>query len=1346
MKLIAALSLITLTAHADWPTYLHDISRVGSTDETLNLPLTLRSTFASPTPPQLAWAGEDGKQYEAMILKNRITFDDVFHVAIVGDQMFFGSSVDGRVHCQDLKTGADVWTFFTLAPVRLAPMVVDGRVFIGSDDGWVYCLSAKDGSLVWKLRAGPNDDRILARGRMVSRWPVRTGVLVDDGVAYFGAGVFPHENVYLYAVDAATGKMIWKNDSISQQDAGRNDLSPQGYLLASKDILFVPSGRSLAASFNRKTGEYLVKPEPGWRGDAGGQIGGTQAFLADDQIFAVGEHQILAMDQDKQKTGFGWFAGTQMTLAGDLGYMANGTEITCIDKIAHAEGTRKRHALQMKATKLTADLRKHPALALVKDVEKIATKLRKAKDSLAQAEKTGTGIESIKTALAKYESDMNAATALYEPKRADYKTKQDELAKAKKDMASFADEGVRWKLPSKHDSALVLAGNTLFAGGQNEVIAIDTASGKQVWQSTVDGNARGIAVANGHLVVSTSTGKIYNFTTGGSAAPAPVLAEVPADTEAARKAEAILKHTSINKGFCLVLGNERGHLALELARRSQLIIFGVDTDAKKVEAARAEMINTGLYGPRLNFDHLDLSTIPYGSYFANLIVADNESFTNVPTDVARHLKPLGGVLCLASSGKADEFLAATKLADEKATITKQGDFTLLKRAALPGAGDWSHQYGNAANTSSNNDQRIKGGLSVLWYGDPGPGKMVNRHNGAVGPISVNGRLFIQGDTTVMAYDAYNGDLLWEITNPGSIRDGLKAAREPGNMAATNDALFVVIEEKCVQFDAATGRIVHEFEVPGTKPKEERQWGYIAVQDGLLFGTSTDRKALTEERKRRGSSVADSTDKIFAFDIQSQKIAWEYAGKHISHVSIAIGDGRVFLIDASLTKEQREDMLNQDKSELAKLTGKEQQIAEERIKKADLRLAVGLDAKTGKQIFAKPVDVTDCSEIGDGGGSLTLLYHNGHIVLGGANANGHYWEQFMKGEFARRRLVVLDANNGEKLWAKDANYRHRPIIIDNEIIAEPWSYDLYTGQQKMRTHPITGEQTPWSFIRPGHHCGAISATPNMMFFRSKFTAYYNRDEDQGTQHFAGQRLGCWINTIPANGLVMIPEASAGCVCLFSVASTIVFEPRDDKIDWGVYYADGATAPVQHLALNLAAPGDRRDSHGKLWLGYPRPSSRAGIDLPLDLKPAILKGGGNYAFNSDSYQVSGHDTPWVFTSGIKGLTHAELPLIGKDQKPDTFTVRLYFASLENDKAGQRVFDVQLQGKTLLKSFDPVVASGGEKKAHVVEFEKVAVTDVLALDLITTATEADHMPVISGIEVLRTGAKEIHEVARR
>ena len=148
----------------------------------------------------------------------------------------------------------------------------------------------------------------------------------------------------------------------------------------------------------------------------------------------------------------------------------------------------------------------------------------------------------------------------------------------------------------------------------------------------------------------------------------------------------------------------------------------------------------------------------------------------------------------------------------------------------------------------------------------------------------------------------------------------------------------------------------------------------------------------------------------------------------------------------------------------------------------------------------------------------------------------------------------------------------------------------TGEQEVRIHPLTGQQTPWNFIRPGHHCGALSASAHMMFFRSGFTAYYDLDEDSGTRHFAGHRLGCWINFIPAGGLVIVPEASAGCACLFSLTATVVFQPRENRQVWGVYTAEGSTTPVRHMALNLGAPGDRRDVHGKLWLGYPRPASR------------------------------------------------------------------------------------------------------------------------------------------------------------
>ena len=184
-------------------------------------------------------------------------------------------------------------------------------------------------------------------------------------------------------------------------------------------------------------------------------------------------------------------------------------------------------------------------------------------------------------------------------------------------------------------------------------------------------------------------------------------------------------------------------------------------------------------------------------------------------------------------------------------------------------------------------------------------------------------------------------------------------------------------------------------------------------------------------------------------------------------------------------------------------------------------------------------------------------------------------------------MPLSALHGCKLWAKDANYRHRPIALGDQVITEPWSFDLTTGEQMTRQHPLTGMHEPWSIMRTGHHCGMLTGCDaGMLMFRSGATGFYDLNTDHGTQHFAGHRLGCWINAIPASGLVMIPEASAGCVCLFSIASTIVMEPREERRPWTISSAVGAQTPVKAMALNLGAPGDRKDADGKLWLSYPR----------------------------------------------------------------------------------------------------------------------------------------------------------------
>jgi outer membrane protein assembly factor BamB len=118
---------------------------------------------------------------------------------------------------------------------------------------------------------------------------MRSGVLVDSGVVYTTAGMWPSEGVFVYALDAITGEQIWCNDTsgrrwatVPHQAKSFSGVAPQGYLLAGKSVLLVPTGRSVPAGFNRKTGELLYYNPQGE--DYGTQYYGcsTSATLAVD--------------------------------------------------------------------------------------------------------------------------------------------------------------------------------------------------------------------------------------------------------------------------------------------------------------------------------------------------------------------------------------------------------------------------------------------------------------------------------------------------------------------------------------------------------------------------------------------------------------------------------------------------------------------------------------------------------------------------------------------------------------------------------------------------------------------------------------------------------------------------------------------------------------------------------------------------------------------------------------------------------------------------------------------------------------------------------------------------------
>jgi polyvinyl alcohol dehydrogenase (cytochrome) len=87
------------------------------------------------------------------------------------------------------------WAFGFPGAVRSVaqPTIFGGRVFVGSQNGKVYALDAKSGCTYWQFEAGK---------------PIRSAVVIgqrgDGWAAYFGDA-----GANVYAIDALTGKALW---------------------------------------------------------------------------------------------------------------------------------------------------------------------------------------------------------------------------------------------------------------------------------------------------------------------------------------------------------------------------------------------------------------------------------------------------------------------------------------------------------------------------------------------------------------------------------------------------------------------------------------------------------------------------------------------------------------------------------------------------------------------------------------------------------------------------------------------------------------------------------------------------------------------------------------------------------------------------------------------------------------------------------------------------------------------------------------------------------------------------------------------------------------------------------
>ena len=1023
-----------------WPSFRAGMGRTGYSSQVFSYSLTeiWQRNLPAPSP---AWTTPARRSYWQRLegIQPRVTGDWANHTIADESHVWFGSSTDDTVRCLDARTGKKLWSFMADGPVRYAPVLSGGNIFFGSDDGHVYCLEAVTGRLVWRKLLGLRDWRIPGNGRMISIWPVRTGLVVNAGVVYAAAGLYPSQGVYAAAFRVADGSAVWRQ---------KLNVSPQGYLLASETMLFVPTGRGNPVGLDRSTGRQV-------RSFSG--AGGAFAVLVGGELFSgTGNDGTLTANPITSPGRLATFKGTALAASPRHSFLLDDNGIRAIDRLAYRRAGAEANRVAGRIDSLKAELKK-PGLS-------------PGRRTVLQRELGQLGDTLDASRQGKSSSEL-------------------------------------WRHSVSGRSTIIAMANCVVLGGDGLVEARSLADGAVMWAAKVDGKARGLSFANGRLFVSTGSGTLHCFSTG--AAKKQVTKKAEQANLPNALAKRLAKAARTVRGWALVADVTDGQLCAALAQQTQFQIVGIGSDEGQVSATRERLVRLGLYGSRVTIHLASKGALPFTDYFANLITSESAWLGQAPSRLAkgeleRLLQPYNGLAWLAP--EAPPHLAS----------------------GLSGAGEWTHQYGNPANTSNSGDALVHSDLVLQWFGGPGAAPMVDRHLRAPAPLAAEGRLIIPGENLVIAVDAYNGTELWRLPLPGSQRYSMPY--DAGYMSLNDGHLFAAVADEARLVNLETGKVEGAFAVSEFVPGSKRHWGHAVLADGRVFGTAQHPTASRTKPSRdlisadynNNQSMVTGTHLFSAMldNSQLRRGEWVHEGGSILNPTITIAGDRVFFVETNRP-----------------IDGGGRHTLDE-LRKDGLRI-VCLDSKTGGRLWTRSVG----ERLGQSRNILFLAATDTRLVATGSRLG--------KGNDTEYMVQCLAVENGRELWSA-SHYKglpgafthgeqvHHPVILGDRLIAEPAIYELATGR---RLGPLD-KLANWNLKRPGHSCGTLTGAGDCLFFRAANPTVLDLGKSSAGQFqaLAPTRPGCWINILPAQGLVLIPEASSGCVCHFSLQTSMAFRPR------------------------------------------------------------------------------------------------------------------------------------------------------------------------------------------------------------
>ncbi|OAI54042.1 hypothetical protein AYO44_03935 [Planctomycetaceae bacterium SCGC AG-212-F19] len=841
----------------DWPMWRHDAQHTGVSKLELAPQLHLQ------------WVREYPLQHTAWLDQPHLIFDRIPEPVILDRTLFFGSARNDTLTALDTRSGAEKWVFQTNGPVRFAPAAWDGKVYFVSDDGHLYCLEAETGKLLWKFRGGPSDQHILGNGRLISLWPARGAPVIADGTVYFAASIWPFMGIFIHALDAQTGKVIWTNDgdgSLYMKQPHNADsfagVAPQGVLGVAGDKVLIPGGRSVPACYDRATGKMIH-----YRLADNARFGGAEAAAHGNLVYNGGAIFHLPtgtfLGPFGKQQGFGTFKNADDAFKTGVNSIPAGKLPVLADDLIAGLSAGKLQAFD-------------PSGCKVDVIE-------------------GKDLKGAKTQRFKF--TMSPVDSFDAPKL----------------------------------ECLIRSGSRLYVASLGKIEALELPLPKEKgakpiisWQAAVAGTPASLLSADDRLFAVTLEGRILCFGAEKAATRIIKLPEspaAPADNWRA-KARTILEKTKARDGYCLSWGVGSGRLVEELARQSNLHIVAVDPDEEKVRSARTRFIAAGLYGNRVAVLHGNPGTFGFPPYLASLVVSEDLRGAGVEVaapfarKVFQTLRPYGGVACLDVPPKQRmPFLQVVAEPSLSGGAVKAASGLVLfsREGALPGAGNWTHEHADAANTRVSKDRIVKAPLGLLWFGGSSNEGILPRHGHGPQPQVVDGRLIIEGLDMLRCMDIYTGRVLWESKLPGVGKIYNNIAHQPGanatgsNFVSTPDSVYVVQGQTCSRVDIATGKKLTDFRLPkAAGAKQSPAWGYVNVYENYLVGTAeplvVDPKADALPRQLQLWSVADRKV-LLTLEGHTDLVTAVAFAPGAQTLATASGDKTVRLWDATTGKAQ-----------------------------------------------------------------------------------------------------------------------------------------------------------------------------------------------------------------------------------------------------------------------------------------------------------------------------------------------------------------------------------------------------------------------------------------------------------